>query len=242
MSPGNDRCEHARGSLYSRKRGVVYRLGCGRWACLPCGRRKAAAVARRFARIKWQRAPALVTLTAAQIEDADPTPEAMGRFSRRVASLRRWVKRHYGAFQWAWVREISPRHELCVCHEMLACRCGAGGGRLHVHMLWDARFVPQAWLSRAAVRCKLGEILDVRRVSEARAARYVSKYLVKDGMRHWVFRHARRFAIRAAETEREPDDWCFTMRRPARVAVDELGCVEINWEADGWCSLSKGVT
>jgi hypothetical protein len=180
-----------------------------------------------------------VTLTAAHIEDADPTPEAMSRFSRRAASFRRWVKRHYGPFQWAWVREISPRNDLCVCHEMRACRCGAGGGRLHVHMLWDALYVPQACLSRAAVRCKLGEILDVRRVSAKRAARYVSKYLAKDGMRHPAFRRARRFAIRAAEADREPDDWCFTMRCPARVAIEELGCTVIDWSADGWCSLNK---
>jgi hypothetical protein len=140
------------------------------------------------------------------------------------------------------VREISPRHELCVCHEMLACRCGAGGGRLHVHMLWDARYVPQTWLSRAAVRSKLGAVMDVRRVSAKRAARYVSKYLAKDGMQHRAFRHARRFAIRAAEADREPDDWCFTMRCPARVAVDELGCTVIDWEADGWCSLNEGAT
>jgi hypothetical protein len=234
-----DRCSHPRGSLYSRKRGVVYRLGCGRWACQPCARRKAAALGHRFAKIRWLGAPALVTLTAARVEDADPTLEAMRRFSRRVASFRRWVKRHYGVFQWAWVREISPRNELCICHEMLACRCGAGGGRLHVHMLWDARYVPQARLSRAAERSGLGAVVDVRRVSAKGAARYVSKYLTKDGMQHRAFRHARRYAIRAAEPEREPDDWCYTARCPALVAVDELGCMEIDWEADGWCSLNK---
>jgi hypothetical protein len=240
MSGAFYRCDASRGSLFSRQHRIVCRLGCGRWACSPCARRKASALARRFGRIRWLRAPSLVTLTAAHVEDADPTPEAMGRFSRRVASLRRWVKRHYGAFQWAWVREISPRHELCVCHEMRACRCGAGGGRLHVHMLWDARYVPQASLSRAAVRSNLGAVIDVRRVSAPRAARYVSKYLAKDGMQHRAFRHARRFAIHAAEAEREHEDWCFTTRCPAQVAVDELGCTEIEWEADGWCSLKKG--
>jgi hypothetical protein len=230
-------CECSRGSLYSRARGIVYRLGCGRWSCRPCARRKAGFLARRFERIRWRGPVALVTLTAARIEDADPTPEAMRRFARRVASFRRWVRRHYGRFQWAWVREIAPRHELCVCDEMRACRCGAGGGRLHIHMLWDARYVPQLTLSKAAVRSKLGEILDVRRVRGKHAARYVSKYLAKDGMQHPAFRRSRRFAIRAAEADREPGDWCFTPARPAHVAVEYLGCTEIDWEADGWCSL-----
>jgi hypothetical protein len=239
--PEPSRCAYPRGSLYSRTCGIVYLLGCGRWRCPPCAKRKAAGLARRFANIRWRRTPALVTLTAAHVEDADPTPEAMRRFGRRVTSFRRWVKRHHGDFQWAWVREIAPRHELCVCHELRACRCGAGGGRLHVHMLWDAPYVPQARLSRAAERCSLGAVLDVRRVSGQRAARYVSKYLAKDGMQHPAFRHARRYAIRAAEPEREPGDWCYTPRCPALVAVDELGCIEIDWEADGWCSLKKSV-
>ncbi len=157
-------CPHPRGSLFSRKKGVVYRQGCGRWRCAPCASKKAA-LARRFERIRWRGPVSLVTLTAARVEDADPTPEAMRRFSRRAASVRRWVKRHYRDFQWDWVREIAPRNPLCVCDEMGACRCGAGGGRLYVHMLWDAPFIPQRKLSKAAVRSKLGEVLDIRRVS-----------------------------------------------------------------------------
>lgn len=57
------RCLYPRGSLYNLKRGVVYRLGCGRWSCEPCARRKASALSRRFSKIRWLRAPALVTLT-----------------------------------------------------------------------------------------------------------------------------------------------------------------------------------
>ena len=179
----------------------------------------------------------MVTLTAATTDDADPTPAAMRNFARRVASFRRWVTRHYGPFQWAWVREVAERDPRCVCHEMLACRCGAGGGRLHVHMLWDASYVPQRALSAAAVRCGLGPVLDVRRVSGRRAARYVAKYLVKSG-RHPAFTRARcrRFAMRAQWTPREQGDWSYDPRRPALVAVEELGCREIDWVAEGWCA------
>jgi len=230
-------CSAPRGSLYSRERGIVYRLGCGRWRCVPCARRKASAVSDRFKRIRWRRAPALVTLTAAQSDDADPTPEAMRRFARRVASFRRWVVRHYGPFQWAWVREVAERVSRCVCHEMLACRCGAGGGRLHMHILWDAPYVPQRALSAAAVRSGLGPVLDVRRVSGRRAARYVAKYLVKSGQ-HPAFTRGRcrRFAMRARRAPREESDWRYDPRSPALVAVEELGCYEIDWMAEGWCA------
>jgi hypothetical protein len=230
-------CSSPRGSLYSRSHGIVYRLGCGRWRCVPCARGKAAVVRERFKRILWRREPALVTLTAATADDADPTPAAMRNFARRVASFRRWVTRHYAPFQWAWVREVAARDPRCVCHEMLACRCGAGGGRLHVHMLRDAPYVPQRALSAAAVRSGLGPVLDVRRVSGRRAARYVAKYLVKSGQ-HPAFTRAgcRRFAIRAQRAPRAESDWRFDWRRPALVAVEELGCHEIDWAAEGWCA------
>jgi hypothetical protein len=176
----------------------------------------------------------MVTLTAAHVEEADPTPGAMRAFAKRVASFRRWVARHYGKFQWAWVREIAPRKPRCVCHEMLACRCGAGGGRLHVHMLWNAPYVPQAALSRAAVRCHLGSVLDVRRVSGIRAALYVGKYLVK-GAQHPAFLRgrARRFAIRAARAPRPPSDWRYDRRSPSQIVLTEYG-EEIAPDTDRW--------
>ena len=70
----NERCAAPRGSLHSRERATVYRLGCGRWTCAPCARGRAAVVRERFARLLWQRQPAMVTLTAAHVEEADPTP------------------------------------------------------------------------------------------------------------------------------------------------------------------------
>jgi hypothetical protein len=228
------RCRNPRGSLHSRKLVKVVRLGCGRWKCRPCARGKAAMVRDRFKRVLWVRQPAMVTLTAARIDEADPTPKAMAAFARRAASFRRWVARRYGKFQWAWVREIAPRKPLCVCHEMLACRCGAGGGRLHVHMLWDARYVPQAVLSAAAERAHLGPVLDVRRVSGARAARYVSKYLVK-GAQHPAFLrgHARRFAMRAERAPRATSDWRYDPRTPAQIVLTEYG-EEISCDTDRW--------
>jgi hypothetical protein len=230
-------CSAPRGSLYSRKLAIVIRLGCGRWRCPPCARGKAAAVRKRFERILWLRQPAMVTLTAARSEDADPTPEAMRKFARRVCSFRRWVARHYGKFQWAWVREVAERKPGCVCLETLACRCGVGGGRLHVHMLWDAPYVPQWVLGAAAVRSGLGSVLDVRRVSGKRAASYVAKYLVKSGQ-HAAFIRAgcRRFAMRARRAPREESDWRYDSRSPALVAVEELGCYEIDVDAEGWCA------
>jgi len=227
-------CRDPRGSLHSREQATVYQLGCGRWGCGPCGRGKATVVRDRFVRVLWARQPAMVTLTAAHVGEADPTPEAMRAFARRVASFRRWVARHYGKFQWAWVREIAARRPLCVCHEMLACRCGAGGGRLHVHMLWDAPYVPQGVLSASAARSHLGIVLDVRRVSGERAARYVCKYLVK-GARHPAFvrGRARRFAMRAACSPRPPSDWRYDPRTPAQIVLMEYG-EEIAPDTERW--------
>jgi hypothetical protein len=108
-------------------------------------------------------------------------------------------------------------------------------------MLWDAPYVPQKVLSAAAVRSGLGPVLDVRRVSSRRAARYVAKYLVKSGQ-HPAFVRAgcRRFAMRAQRAPRAESDWRYDPRRPALVAVEELGCHEIDWDAEGWCAYEPG--
>lgn len=234
---GSETCSWPSGSLYNRKLQIVYRAGCGRWGCRPCSKRKRAMLARRFERVRWQRQPAMVTLTAARVEDADPTPEAMARFSKRVRSFRRWVVRHYGKVNWLWVREVADRGAGCICLEALACRCGAGGGRLHVHMLWDAPYVLQSLLSVAAVRSGLGGILDVRRVATRRGVRYVAKYLTKS---NFPAGRTRRFAVRAPEPSKEPTDWLWDPRRPALVAVDQLGCYEIDYDAEGWCAYERG--
>jgi hypothetical protein len=279
-------CPRPRGSLYDASRGIVYRNGCSRWSCRPCARRKSASLARRFGRIRWARQPALVTLTAGFDEDADSTFEALSRFAARVRSFRRCVAKHVGEFNWAWVREISPRDPECQCdaphpspgcgclfcqwaspelvaqacrglesdpivglvnrlQKLKACRCGKGGNRLHVHMLWDARYVPQRVLSEVAARCHLGHVIDVRRVSAKRSARYVSKYLTKSEFpsvtleRNGAAHRTRRFAVRAPERPKEPSGWHWDPRRPALVAVECLGCTEIDWDAEGWCAYAQ---
>ena len=279
-------CPRPRGSLYNPARGIVYRNGCSRWSCRPCARRKSASLARRFGRIRWARQPALVTLTAHSDDDADATFEAICRFAARVRSFRRWVAKHFGEFNWAWVREISPRHPDCRCaaphpsldcdclfcqwanpelmaqaqrdlesdpivalanrlRKLRACRCGKGGNRLHLHMLWDARYVPQRVLSEAAARCGLGSVMDVRRVSAERSARYVSKYLTKSEFssstsgRNGEAHRTRRFAVRAPEPPKEASDWQWDPRRPALVAVERLECTEIDWDAEGWCAYAQ---
>jgi hypothetical protein len=109
-----------------------------------------------------------------------------------------------------------------------------GGGRLHVHMLWDAPYVPQAALSAAAVRCHLGPVLDVRRVSGTRAARYVCKYLLKSAQHPAFIRgRVRRFAIHAARAPRAPSDWRYDSRTPAQVVLTEYGEV-IAPDAERW--------
>jgi hypothetical protein len=234
-------CRTPRGSLRHPGKRIAYRLGCGRWSCPACARRKAKRLEHRFASIRWRRRPALVTFTAGDIDHADPTPAVMGWFNRQVGRVRRWVERRVGKFNWAAVREISPRHELCVCHELRACRCGAGGGRLHVHMLWDAPYVNQTALSAACGRCRLGYVVDIRRAKAKGAARYLAKYLAKDAA-HPAFRGRRRFSMRAPEPKPEPSEWRFDWRPPSLIAVQDWELPVIEVEADGVCDWPRPAT
>ena len=93
-----------RGSLFSRERGIVYRLGCGRWRCVPCAHRKAAAISNRFGRILWQRQPALVTLTAATADDA-----AYAKGDAKVRAPRSLVQALGGSALWAFSVGLGAR-------------------------------------------------------------------------------------------------------------------------------------
>ena len=69
LPKSENRCLYPRGSLYNLKRGVVYRLGCGRWSCDPCARRKASALSRRFSKIRWRRVPAPIASSDSDASD-----------------------------------------------------------------------------------------------------------------------------------------------------------------------------
>jgi hypothetical protein len=93
-------------------------------------------------------------------------------------------------------------------------------------------WLPWAKLQAAAKRCGLGT-LDFRIVfSGPGAGAYVSKYLTKsvgdaDGS-------ARRYALSVSIPEIKEAGWSWSPARVALVAVEQLGAVEIDWDAVYW--------
>jgi hypothetical protein len=230
------RCECPRGTVFNRERGIAMRAGCRRWRCPACGRRKAHKVAARFSRLG---ADVLMTLSLPR--SAWATRENAAELQKRCRWLLRYMVRHKLVSAYGWVREQGAPRAECVCAPSLqGCACGANGRQLHRHFLlrvprrhgFRRGWLPWAKLQTAAKRCGLGT-LDFRVVfSGAGAGAYVSKYLTKsvgdaDGS-------ARRYALSVSIPEIKEAGWSWSPARVALVAVEQLGAVEVDWDATYW--------
>jgi hypothetical protein len=82
--------------------------------------------------------------------------------------VRERVHRH---FRFVWIRERGEKT-----------------GRLHLHILWTAGYVPQDWLSATAVKCGFGKILDVRSALAKgfRNSTLVERYVTKTCVAQYV--------------------------------------------------------
>lgn len=93
-------------------------------------------------------------------------------------------------------------------------------------------WLPWAKLQAVAKRCGLGT-LDFRAVfSGTGAASYVSKYLTKsvedaDGS-------ARQYALSVSIPAIKQAGWSWSPARVALVAIEQLGAVEVDWDAVRW--------
>jgi hypothetical protein len=217
------RCECPRGTVFNRQRGIAMQAGCRRW-------RK---VAERFSRLG---ADVLMTLSLPR--SAWATRENAAELQKRCRSLLRYMVRHKLVSAYGWVREEGSTRAECVCDPSLqGCVCGANGRQLHRHFLlrvprsngFRRGWLPWAKLQAVAKRCGLGT-LDFRVVfSGAGAGAYVSKYLTKsvgdaDGT-------ARRYALSVSIPEIKEAGWSWSPTRVALVAVEQLGAVEVDWDA-----------
>jgi hypothetical protein len=152
--------------------------------------------------------------------------------------------RHKLVSAYGWVREQGAARAECVCApSRQGCACGANGRQLHRHFLlrvprrdgFRRGWLPWAELQAAAKRCGLGT-LDFRVVFSGAGA-YVSKYLTKsvgdaDGS-------ARRYALSVSIPEIKEAGWSWSPARVALVAVEQLGAVEVDWDAACWDGRGK---
>jgi hypothetical protein len=212
------------GTLYHREKRQAIRLGCNRWSCRSCGPRKARRTEKRLKIVGWTK---FITVTM---------PPGRGWAKKenlryQAAHLRSFwtaLRRRYGAFRYAWVREIGAVRLDCVClkvsrsirpdHdnrwpaagklELLDCVCGAGGSRLHLHVLVDvAPWIDGRWLNIMAKRCGLG-FVDVRAVRGPLVS-YVTKYLSKGWAADFPSRTRRVQMAGVPKLEPEPG-WCYS--------------------------------
>jgi hypothetical protein len=253
------RCECPRGTVFNRQRGIAMQAGCRRWRCPACGRRKARKVAERFSRLGADvlmtlSLPRSAWATRENASELQKRCRSLLRYMVRhkLVSAYGWV-REEGASNPNCVchpaserqRKLGVHCETCRAEAMArqGCECGVlsdngrVGSQLHRHFLlrvprrngFRRGWLPWAKLQAAAKRCGLGA-LDFRFVfSGAGAGAYVSKYLTKsvgeaDGS-------ARRYALSVSIPEIKQAGWSWSPARVALVAVEQLGAVEVDWNA-----------
>lgn len=206
------------GTLYHPGRRIAFRRLCGRWSCDDCSKRKSQLLKRRLAKISWTK---LLTITM---------PPGRG-WARRanlqyqaehLRSFMRGLRRRYGQFRYAWVREVGKVKLECICASNLNdCQCGANGSRLHIHMLLDIPiWMDGGWLTRHAKACGLG-FVDLRAVRGFGANSYISKYLAKGS--DFFPPGARRYQVVGIPADPPSEGWLYSTRRIEFIVLERLG-------------------
>jgi hypothetical protein len=173
-------------------------VGCNRWRCKGCARRKRARVVKRFALLEpnW-----LLTLTIADNARATPTLANLAWLHDRRRALFRWfARRPWGLLKQGWVPEL-----------------GEENGRLHMHCAIRMRslFLPFSEIQRVAKRLGLGAV-DFQQVFRADGAtRYMAKYMAKGVADSLGLERARRFGMTPGHTLPKNPDWALAERSDA---------------------------
>lgn len=218
-----------RGTLYHSERRVAFRRRCQSWRCGDCAPKKSAVIQKRLAKVAWTK---LITITM-------PPGRGWARQANiryqaaHLRSLMRALRRHYGAFKYAWVREVAEVRLECICADsLLDCVCGANGSRLHLHMLLDIpQWIEPRWFKATAKRCGLG-FVDLRAVREVSAIRYIAKYLTS-GSDSFPFR-TRRYQICGVSREPPSDGWSYTRRSIELTIIEIFNQPSVDCGIDFW--------
>lgn len=136
--------------------GYAVITGCGKWECEVCGRKKAGKLLKRLSLYTPTK---FITLTVRPGENETPR-QAFKRTSSKVTPLFKKLKR-------------KPTY----CRIVEATKAGYP----HYHILANMSYVPKEDLSEAWAKLTGAWVVDVKQVSTKQVARYVTKYLTKQG-------------------------------------------------------------
>lgn len=146
------------GCFVNRLTGEVMLCPCGSWRCDRCGRRN---VGRFLKRIRGRTYSRMATITLEG--DGRPSRENLRRLNAGWRTWKRWLDRTVGRkVAFTWVNEQGEK-----------------SGRLHKHVLLDIPRFDYRHARAAAVRNRLGRVIDFQKVRNFGAQSYVVKYLSK---------------------------------------------------------------
>jgi hypothetical protein len=157
-------CGH-RGFLVNREKCRAREICCSRNSCPQAIKYKRYKLRKRLNKVAWKQ---FLTVTmdgdgGVSLENLQRGADAINRFMRAVREYTRQD------FQYIWIRERGERY-----------------GRLHMHILWTAGYIPQAWLSGTAAASGFGIVLDVRSARGFRNKTIVESYVSKLTVANYV--------------------------------------------------------
>lgn len=181
--------------LVNRRERRFFHVGCNRWRCPGCARRKSKRVQKRMLLMEPTH-----LLTFSLPRTARAIDDDLRELHDRRRAFYRWMQRQpWGMVRQGWVVEVGELH-----------------GQLHIHALvrMRSRFLPYSKIQDAAARLGLG-VPDFEPVwRQETAARYVAKYVAK-GLGSTIGalrRAARRFGMSNHLTLPKNLDWALATR------------------------------
>lgn len=174
--------------LVNRRERRFLHVGCNRWRCKGCARRKSKRVQKRMLLMEPTH-----LLTFSLRRSACAVEDDLRELHGRRRAFYRWLQRQpWGMVRQGWIVEV-----------------GELNGQLHIHALvrMRSRFLPYSKVQEAARRVGLG-VPDFQQIwRQETAARYVAKYVSKGLGEVGLRRTTRRFGMSTGFTLAKNPDW-----------------------------------
>lgn len=159
---------HSKKKIYAKDY-HIFSVGCKRWQCPVCGKKKAQQYAKQ---IKAGLQATNVKFATLTIENWKDNAQALPYMSKCWNRLRLSLQRKFGA------KEPGSKSKKKKLSYVRVTEFGSKNGRPHFHILLE-KYIPQKVLSQLAHKAGFGKVVDIRAAKTEKVFNYIVKYVCK---------------------------------------------------------------